>query len=306
MEPFLQIPELVTHLLTFLDAYSLASLASVHQLTSKVVQGTAILDGKIIRRSKLPLSTLNEDTLEPQRQGIRLLVNLLLKLENGRDLMIDLLHVICENCPGVDQSNRVGVSDQGTHWHWVSPLGLVLLEEAEGPFASSLFRIREIQVRNLKDFLLTALGSRLARQEEAVETLRSCRRAVDAVVIECKNTSHTRAFLTLMQKCSDVDFVGNIKIHIFGSIHAEGWTQLAEASRLAIDKGCARILTFKISKTVLQEARLEDLRAIWDLHERFNWLVLSRRDGAVQIWSDGNSKTKEENWADLVALWQPS
>ena len=127
MERFLQIPELVTHLLTFLDAYSLASLASVHQLTSKVVQGTAILDGEVIRRSKLPLSTLNEDTLESQRQGIRLLVNLLLKLENGRNLMIDLVHVICENCPGVDQSNRVGVSKQGTHWHWVSPLGVVLL-----------------------------------------------------------------------------------------------------------------------------------------------------------------------------------
>ena len=301
MERFLQIPELVTHLLTFLDASTLSSLASVHQLTSKVVQGTAILDGEVIRRSKLPLSTLNEDTLESQRQGIRLLVNLLLKLENGRDLMIDLLHVISENCPGVDQSDRVGVSDD---WiHWVSPLGVVLLEEAEGPFASSLFGIREIWVENLKDPLLTALGSGLARHEEVVENLRlSCR------AVELKNTSQTGSFLTLLQKCSDVDFVGigYIKIHIFGSIRKEGWTQLAEASRLAIDKGCARILTFKISKTVLQEARLEDLRAIWDLHERFNWLVLSRRDGAVQICGDGNSKTKEENWADLVALWEPS
>ena len=158
-------------------------------------------------------------------------------------------------------------------------------------------------MENLKDPLLTALGSGLARHEEVVENLRlSCR------AVELKNTSQTGSFLTLLQKCSDVDFVGigYIKIHIFGSIRKEGWTQLAEASRLVLNKGYARNLSFKISKTVLQEARLEDLRAIWDLHEHFNWLVLSRRDGAVQIWSDGNSKTKEENWADLVALWQPS
>ena len=309
MERFLQIPELVTHMLTFLDAYSLASLASVHQPTTNVLQERNILDGEVIRRSKLPLSTLNEDTLEQQRQGIRLLVNLLLKLENGRDLLIDLLHVICENCPGVDQTNRVRVSYHGTHW--VSPLGVVLLEEAEGLFASSLFRIREIQVRNLKDFLLTALGSRLARQEEAVETLRlrlETRRAKDAVVVECKNTSHTRAFLTLMQKCSFVGQLGNsyIEIHIFGSIHAEGWTQLAEVTRLAIDKGQHGFLTIKTSKHVLQEARLEDLRAIWDLQEHLGWLVLSRRDGAVQIYRADNPKTKEENWVDLVALWEPS
>ena len=49
MERFLQIPELVTHMLTFLDAYALASLASVHQLTSKVLQGTDILNGEVIR-----------------------------------------------------------------------------------------------------------------------------------------------------------------------------------------------------------------------------------------------------------------
>ena len=307
VERFLQIPELLEHLLTVLDAYSLASLASVHQLTSKVLQETDILDGEVIRRSKLPLKTLNEDTLEQQRLGIRLLVNLLLKLENGRDLLIDLLHVICENCPGGDQSNRVGVSYHGTHW--VSPLGVVLLEEAEGLFASSLFGIREIQVRNLKDFLLTALGSRLARQEEAVETLRLGREAKDAVVVECKNTSHTRAFLTLMQKCS---FVGQlcsgyfkIHIHIFGSIHAEGWTQLAEASRLAIDKSQPDCLNFKTSKHVLQKTRLEDLRAIWDLQGHLNWLVLSRRDGAVHICRHYPT-TEEENWVDLVALWEPS
>ena len=305
-ELVLQIPELHEHMLSFFDAYSIASLASVHQPTTNVLQERNILDGEVIRRSKLPLSTLNEDTLEQQRQGIRLLVNLLLKLENGRDLMIDLLHVICENCPGVDQTNRVRVSYHGTHW--VSPLGLVLLEEAEGLFASSLFRIREIQVRNLKDFLLTALGSRLARQEEAVETLRLGRRAEDAVVVECKNTSHTRAFLTLMQKCSFVGQLGNsyIEIHIFGSIHAEGWTQLAEVTRLAIDKGQHGFLTIKTSKHVLQEARLEDLRAIWDLQEHLGWLVLSRRDGAVQIYRADNPKTKEENWVDLVALWKPS
>lgn len=297
----MQIPELLEHMLSFFDAYSIASLASVHQPTTKVLQERKILDGKTIRRSKLPLSTLNEGTLEQQRQGIRLLVNLLLKLENGKDLMIDLLLVICENCPGVDQSNRVRVSDDGIHL--VSPLGVVLLEEAERPFASSLFGIREIRVENLKDPLLTALGSRLARHEEEVENLRlSCR------AVEFKNTSQTGTFITLMQKCPKFYVDGYIHFQLFRSIRKEGWIQLAEASRLAMKKGGgARNLTFKTSKTVLQEARLEDLRAIWDLQEHFNWLVLSRREGAVQLYSRAtNSKTKEESWLDLVALWEPS
>ena len=57
---------------------------------------------------------------------------------------------------------------------------------------------------------------------------------------------------------------------------------------------------------MLQEARLEDLRAIWDLQEHLDWLVLSRRDGAVQIYRADYPKAKEENWVDLVALWEPS
>ena len=112
-----------------------------------------------------------------------------------------------------------------------------------------------------------------------------------------------------MHKCSNVvSQLGNgyIKIHIFGSIHAEGWTKLAEVTRLAIDKGQHGFLTIKTSKHVLQEARLEDLRAIWDLQEHLGWLVLSRRDGAVQIYPNYPKKTKEENWVDLVALWEPS
>ena len=112
-----------------------------------------------------------------------------------------------------------------------------------------------------------------------------------------------------MHKCSNVvSQLGNgyIKIHIFGRIHAEGWTQLAEASRLAIDKGQPNFLTIKTSKNVLKEAMREDLRAIWDLQEHLGWLVLSRRDGAVQIYPNYPKKTKEENWVDLVALWEPS
>ena len=111
-----------------------------------------------------------------------------------------------------------------------------------------------------------------------------------------------------MQKCPKVYVDGYIHFQLFRSIRKEGWIQLAKASRLAMKKGGgARNLTFKTSKTVLQEARLEDLRAIWDLQEHFNWLVLSRREGAVQLYSRAtNSKTKEESWLDLVALWEPS
>ena len=59
----------VTHLLPFLDAYSIARLASVHQLTTEILQqdsGKAIMK-KIIQKRELPCNLVNEETLDQNR-----------------------------------------------------------------------------------------------------------------------------------------------------------------------------------------------------------------------------------------------
>ena len=196
-EHFWAIPEMVEILLSYLDAYSISSLAGVHKPTTKILQGTSILSG-IIKKSGLPFHLLNEETVQQQRVGIRRLVKLLLKMENKKPLMLDLLHVICERCPLPENSRRgvtVRCSSPGHNSHSVSLCGFVLLEEVEGSFSSAEQRVVEIVNHDLKDPFLTALSSRLERQEEVMKIMLEVRQ------MECRNVSHARALFTLMQKC---------------------------------------------------------------------------------------------------------
>ena len=104
-ERFWALREMVEHLLMYLDAYSISNLACIHKPTTKILQGTSILSG-IVKNSGLPYDLLNEETLQQQRVGIRRLVKLLLKMENKKPLLMDLLHVICERCPLAKNSRR--------------------------------------------------------------------------------------------------------------------------------------------------------------------------------------------------------
>ena len=72
--------------------------------------------------------------------------------------------------------------------------GFLLLKEAEGTFGSAEQQVVEIVNHDLKNPFLTALGSRLLRQEEMEDSL-------EMRIVECRNISHVRAFFTLMQKC---------------------------------------------------------------------------------------------------------
>ena len=69
----------------------------------------------------------------------------------------------------------------------------MLLEEAEASFGSAEQRVVKIVNHDLKNSFLTALGSRLLRQEEVEVSL-------EMQIVECRNISHVRAFFTLMQK----------------------------------------------------------------------------------------------------------
>ena len=299
-EQFWAITELVKYLLPYLDAYSISSLACVHKLTIKILQSSSILSG-IVKKSGLPFDLLNEETLEQQRIGIRRLVQLLLKMENKKPLLLDLLHCICERCPIAGNSRRgvkVSCFIPGHETHFVSPFGFVLLEEAEGAFSSTEQGVKEIVMHNLKGPFLTALGSRLLRQEMKIR--------VEAQEVECRDISHARSFHTLMQKCQFF-LPYSVKVRVLGRIGAEGWFQLAEAfKQFGVDSG----FVIRTLQHVLQEARLEDLRSIWDLSLGSSWHVISRRTGPILIVKEeGRLVTEEEredNWAKLEKLWMPS
>ena len=56
---------------------------------------------------------------------------------------------------------------------------------------------------------------------------------------------------------------------------------------------------------VLQEARLEDLRTLWDLSLFSSWHVISQRTEPILIVKE-EEEEKEQKWAKLEKLWTPS
>ena len=93
VERFWELPELVRNLLPYLDAYSIASLASIHEPTIKVLQedwGHSFMR-QLVKENGLPCNQLNEENLEQNRIGLRCLANLLLKMKNPAKLQLHLL-----------------------------------------------------------------------------------------------------------------------------------------------------------------------------------------------------------------------
>ena len=155
--------------------------------------------------SELPSSLHNEETLEQNRVGLRCLSNLLLKMKNPTKLQLHLLEKVCERCPPTSLNNCVQVSSpahgqcatclSGTP-HSVSALGFVLLEEIEGVFGSVEQKVEKILLPNLTHPWLTALGSRVLRQEEMMMEFKM----KNVENVECRELSHARAFCNLVEK----------------------------------------------------------------------------------------------------------
>ena len=139
---YLWTPELVEHLLSFLDAPSILNLARAHDYTVHVLQKPLVWE-KVIRRA-CPFgreeedgSLLNTIMVERKRDQVRALVGLLELLEDRDDHHLDLLRLICKRFPppitAAFWQQRVDLSDSmiGPGCP-VSPLGFLLLEEVEG------------------------------------------------------------------------------------------------------------------------------------------------------------------------------
>ena len=110
---FLWIPELVEHLLTFLDAPSILNLARAHDYTVHVLQKPLVW-AKVIRRA-CPFgreeedgSLLNTIMVERKRDQVRAIVGLLELLEDRDDHHLNLLELICERFPPLTAVSAFG------------------------------------------------------------------------------------------------------------------------------------------------------------------------------------------------------
>ena len=184
------------------------------------------------------------------------LVEILKSKEDPWDAFRDLLKEICKSFPAEDSSlARVSFPWDDSDMVSVSLDGFCLLEAAEGAMDSTEQNLKLIVVNLLSSHLLTALGSRLARQQgKGVET-----RVVVHERILCLNDECANALSSVMQHCSELDLRGHLEVD--RDIRKGGWTALREALSWRLhdiphlDTGC---------KSFVASARREDLRAIWE------------------------------------------
>ena len=136
--------------------------------------------------------------------------------------------------------------------HNVSPLGFLLLEEVESVLGTTEQWIQSMEVGYLSDSIISAIGSRMARQQEPVTSIRIRYR------VKIETEMGARAFHTLMS--GQVEQVGPIRLVVPGSLGGAGWEAVAEAMK----QQPGLVERIRTSKPSLEEGKKEDIKDIWD------------------------------------------
>ena len=337
---FWRTPELVECLLPYLNTRSVSKLAQAHQLTVEVLQGTALWN-KLVFRScpyywsrntslysgvpekwKRKFHKWTVESFAVHSTPIRWLVAILKKMENPKDSLLELLHVICERFPPVtfhlgETTGRdpmlFKVSCPCKRSHQVSHLGFLLLEKVEGALGSALQEIERVYLQYLEEPWFSAVCSRMFRQQRAVLKVHVKR-------IVCTNESHPRTLLALLESCT-IQWLEEVEVRV--NISKAGWTNIARAcvqlgvispgSRNSADPPSG-VFTFQATWEVLHGAKREDLRTIWDalVHGKPNQCDMSvfhvlevPYDGSllddIELEWD-NDEDKEKEWRYLQEL----
>ena len=265
---------MVERLMPFLDAQSTLALVKALPLALEVIQ-RKFMWIKLVRRV-CPFDTDDgvaefEETLADDRRKVMPLVEILKMIEDPNLRLLDLLHIICERFPSVDRDDvpvmapslpgiiRVSCSCEQTS-HSVSPFGFLLLEAVEGVMETTEQKVEEVVVRVLDEFLMSALESRLFRQQDLADpwgTPVGLETKVDASRLDCNNSRESAEVIsTLMQYCQSIEVHG--QLFIWADIGIEGWAALGSALS---ENFVNLIVSYKKSTA---SARRDDLRALWE------------------------------------------
>ena len=208
---------------------------------------SGLLLGKYVRGLVREEDRLLEATLK-----VKNLASILKLMKEPKDLLLDLLDVICERVPSIPSRREQlqMVCPRHPDPHSVSPVGFLLLEEVERVLGTVEQRIESIEVGHLSEQVLFAIVARMSRQQEAAISIRICGS------IEIESEKGAQAFYTLMSNQVEPA----IGLKVLGSIGEGGWEALAKAMQLQPDV-VGHVVT---SKTGLEEARKEDIKNVWE------------------------------------------
>ena len=261
-----RIPELVETLLVYLDPTSILSLVGLDMLSVHTLETASKTKNPVSKLIKKALELDQRKTFEEHRDLVkRISSDLLAKLERPKYLLLEFLHVIQEEARHLDRmwtpycSDPVLTLSCPIHaFHSVTPRVFILLEDCEGAVGSTEQSIQHVgRLWHCLEDWISALSSRATRQESTVETL-NMRHCFFYSRYPGSSLAMLQNFEALVQNC---DQLLNLEKVEFSSedIGAESWGALARIFQR--HPGRRHIFS---TKEVMQKARREDLRAIWD------------------------------------------
>ena len=311
--------DLVEKLLPYLDVFTIILLAESRiSCTIQVLQKSSAVWIKLVRRTFPGSQTWTDypssgrywnfvkERFEEEKIQILHLTSILAMMDNPKSHTLNLLEIICEKFPPVERSGKSDFYIKlacpcHQAQHSVSPLGFLLLEKVEGALGSAHQEVLQIKVPFLKDPLMSALGSRVSKQQLKMSKMHSG----PAICLDRKNASDLYA---LVQNCEPMQ-LRVYNLHVKGNIEADGWVDLARAIPLTLD---SEDPAFSVNATreAMKEARREDLKAVWDslpvswdpaesVLPLFSWIV----DGGPQTEYFYKIRgEEEEGWNALLKV----
>ena len=268
---FWNTPELAENLLSLLDPVSVLGLVQSKVLDKQILQKSLSLTAwnQLIRRSSSSYGggPHCEGSLEKEDVKSAVKILRLLNLEDPSMYLLPLLDVICKFLPG---KNMEVICPRHENPHSISGYAFLLLEEVESSFGTLLQSIKSISVAYLYGPLLSAIVSRMSRQQGKVVSVR-----VHTIFI--KNKSDAHAFTTLLQ----AETVSVRILQVTGPIGEDGWQVLARALQTKPNVVVEECVS--ASRQVFAEARKEDLKAIWDNQGIEGGFVVFNRDHSLAV-----------------------
>ena len=261
---FWKTPELLETLFSWIDLESTLNLARVMDkedfqsgITSKVWNKLVRCNCPVDKSGRLfgSFPPFHGDNLELQeaQQAVKNLATILKLMGQPKDLLLDLLDLICEGLPPLVDvvTNQLQiVCPRHPEPHNVSPAGFLLLEQVESVLGSTEHRIQSMDVGVLSESILSAIISRMTRQQDPVASIRIRHR----ITIETEKGAS--AFHTLMS--GQVEQVDTVTLEVKGSIGEDGWGVVAKALQLKPDL----VDWIWTSKPSLTEGKKDDVKKI--------------------------------------------
>lgn len=229
--------------------------------------------------------------LQEALHAVRKLAAILKLMEQPKDLLLDLLDVICEALPPLTcVLNQLQiVCPRHPQPHIVSPAGFLLLEEVESLLGSTEQRIQSIKVGFLTEPTIAAIGSRMTRHQDLVTSIRIKN------MVQIETEKGARAFQTLMS--GQVEQGDTFRLRVKGSLGDEGWEAVAKAIQL--QPGLVRYIS--TSKACLAEGKKDDIKIIWDTVGLVGF-VLHQSTSDVAVGWDYDVTKPDDDWDRLEQI----